>query len=170
MESTYLPLQHVLASLERKYSVEKQRSMPAHYNEDLMRSMRAVCKMIRFDLETLTLRDSYARQISRCLYSELDLLSDSADITRLATEFTKRYMMAEEGREELRRMIQGHYACEPDSDDEEECWSDCDTDCDESTEASERSGIHRLRMTIRELLGSRRTEVVYKKVSKKRSH
>ena len=168
MESPYLPLQYVLVSLERKYSAEQKRIMPAHNKEDLMRSLRLVCKMIRNDLETLALKDSYARQISRCLYSELNLLSDCTDIKTLIAEFAKRYMIAEEGREELRQIIQGHYACEPDSEDEEDCWSDCDTDCDESTEASERSGIHRLRMTIRELLGSRRTEVIYKKVSKRR--
>jgi hypothetical protein len=167
----YAPLQHALDSLGRKYSEEKKRTMPIHYRDDLMRSMRAVCKIIRLDLETLTSKNTWARQIGRCLYSELDLLDHSSDVQTVMTEFTKTYMMKEESREELRQMIQGRYTCEPElsEDDEEECLSECGTDCDESTVASERSGYHRLRMTIRELLGPRRTEVVYaKKQSKKR--
>jgi len=167
----YAPLQHVLDSLDRKYSEENKLAMPIHYRDDLMRSIRSVCKMIRLDLETLTSKNTWARQIGRCLYSELDLLDHSSDIQTVINEFTKTYMMKEESREELRQMIQGHHACEPESseDDEEECLSDCGTDCDESTVASERSGYHRLRMTIRELLGPGRTEVVYaKKHSKKR--
>ena len=167
----YAPLQHALDSLGRKYSEEKRQTMPIHYRDDLMRSMRAVCKIIRLDLETLTSKNTWARQIGRCLYSELDLLDHSSDVQTVITEFTKTYMMKEESREELRQMIQGQYTCEPElsEDDEEECLSECGTDCDESTVASERSGYHRLRMTIRELLGARRTEVVYaKKQSKKR--
>jgi hypothetical protein len=167
---TYAPLQHALDSLERKYTADEKRTMPIHYRDDLMRSMRAVCKIIRLDLETLTSKNTWARQIGRCLYSELDLLDHGADICTVMTEFTKTYMMTEAGREELRQMIQGHRACEPESseDDEEECLSECGTDCDESTVASERSGYHRLRMTIRELLGPGRTEVVYAKKQSKR--
>jgi len=167
---TYAPLQHALDSLERKYTADEKRTMPIHYRDDLMRSMRAVCKIIRLDLETLTSKNTWARQIGRCLYSELDLLDHGADICTVMTEFTKTYMMTEESREELRQMIQGHRACEPESseDDEEECLSECGTDCDESTVASERSGYHRLRMTIRELLGPGRTEVVYAKKQSKR--
>jgi len=167
----YNPLQHILDALERKYSADEKRTMPIHYRDDLMRSMRIVCKIIRLDLETLTAKNTWARQISRCLYSELDLLDNSLDICTVITEFTQKYMKTEENREELRQMIQGHHICEPEtfSDDEEECMSECGTDCDESTTSSERSGYHRLRMTIRELLGSRRAEVVYtKRHSKKR--
>jgi hypothetical protein len=167
---SYLPFHHITASLARKYSLEDRQSMPLRYREDLLRSMKAVCKMIQLDLETAALKNTYARQISRCLYSELDLLSEASDICTVMEEFTKRFMLTEVSREEVRQLIQGGLVCDIDSasDNDDDCLSDCGTDCDESTEGSDKSGYHRLRMTIRELLGTRRTQVVYAKKHGKR--
>ena len=168
----YLPFRHVIIALERKYSPDDRCAMPIRYKDDLLRSMKAVCKMIQLDLETLAIKNTYARQVGRCLYTELDLLPEVSDILTVMEAFTKRYMLTEPAREEVRQLIQGSLVCDIDSlsdDDDEDCLSDCGTDCFESSEASERSGYHRLRMTIRELLGARRTQVVYeKKHGKKR--
>jgi len=145
--------------------------MPSAYRDDVLRWMRAICKIIRLELETRELSHSYSRQITRCLYAELALLTDHGDIWKLMDEFTKRFVIEEAGRKEALQIIQAQLTCssECDTDCEEDCLSDCGTDCDESSEASEKSGIHRMRMTIRELLGSvSRMQAVYKKQTKRR--
>jgi len=161
----YPPFHHVMTALGHKYTLENQQAIPLRYKEDLLRSMKAVCKMIQLDLETLTMKNTYARQIGRCLYSELDLLPEASDILTVTEEFTKRYMLTDAGRDEVRQLVQGNLVCDmdSDSDNDEDCLSECGTDCDESTEGSDKSGYHRLRMTIRELLGARRTQIVYEK-------
>ena len=172
MEYPYSPLQHAYAAQERKWSVIDRERMPVTYHEDVMRWMKTLCKMIRLDLETPTSSHSFARQITRCLYAELDLLTDCEDIWKLMNEFTKRFVLEETGRQEALHIIQAQISCSTDSDGdtdgEEDCLSECGTDCDESTEVSERSAYHRMRMTIRELLGSAsRIAALYKKQKKR---
>jgi hypothetical protein len=173
MQPVYLPLYHALSVLDRKYDADNRRKIPVHYREDLMRSMKNLCKSLRLEFETLEMDDEYARQITRSLYKELDRLRTSEEIKRLIGAFCERFVITEEGREEARRIIQGRICCAPDSDCdtdcEEDCTSECDTDCDESTEESERSARHRMRMTIRELLGSEAcARVVYRQKTGKR--
>ena len=168
MEFPYPPLQHAFTAQDHKWSTADRERMPLTYHDDIMRWMKTLCKMIRLELETPTMSHSLPRQITRCLYAELDLLADSEDIWKLMNEFTKKFVLEEAGRKEALQIIQAQMTCsvesDGDSEGEEDCMSECGTDCDESTEPSERSGYHRMRMTIRELLGSAgRVQVLYKK-------
>jgi hypothetical protein len=154
----------MLEVLQKRYSEEQKREYVALYEQDVRKAAKILCKTIAFDLGSLETQKE-ADQITKCLWLELrhiESLHTANTIITILKEFSDRFMMTEEGRTEVLRLVRGEYEVESDSEN-----SDCDSLCSscESSGKRERDGWHRLRMVIREMAGAegRRMGVAIKK-------
>jgi len=154
----------MLEVLQKRYSEEHKREYVALYEQDVRKAAKILCKTIAFDLSSLETQKE-ADQIAKCLWTELrhiESLHTANTMITILKEFSERFLVSEEGRTEVLRLVRGEYEVESDSEN-----SDCDSLCSscESSEKRERDGWHRLRMAIREMAGAegRRMGVAIKK-------
>jgi len=163
--TAYLPLQQMLTTLSGRYTTKQKADMPATYESDVKKGAKLVCKIIGYDL------GDEGDRVVKCLWTELkhiESLNTAETILQILKEFTERFMVSEEGRDEMMRLIGGDYCVDSDSENSD-CDSLCSDSCD-SSEKRERDGWHRMRMVVREMAGAaaRRTGVALKKNIKMR--
>jgi hypothetical protein len=163
--SLFAPLDYTLKTLEARWPVDKKLTYKATYEADVYRGAKIVVKAIGFELKSLDSNATAAKNIVKCLWTELKHIESAntpETILTILKEFSERFLGTGEGRTEVLKIIAGDYEVEEDSEN-----SDCDSLCSscESSEKRQRDGWHRMRSIIREMAGpeARRSGIALRK-------
>lgn len=151
--SLFAPLEYILKTLEARWPEEKKQTYRATYEADVYRGAKIVVKAIGFELRSPDSNATAAKQIVKCLWTELKHIESAntpETVLTILKEFSERFLKSPDGRTEVLKIMSGAYEVEEDSEN-----SDCDSLCSscESSEKRERDGWHRMRMLIREMAG-----------------